>query len=291
MSARVEVVARLESRVTAEREQPRHETEQPDGCGGERGAAAPQPLPRERIARPDERRQQCARVTPRRVGLERREAACMRRPRDRDDRAGEAEHPADHVPSGKPRVAQEQRREQHDQQRPQVVDQIRFERRREPERDEQEEVEAEEAIDAEREDARRHAPRAPGRRREHAGRGERRPDQQERRHRRQPHAEPGEATPQHDRAEGQRIRRAGGRVDGRVQCAQPRSPMRPTTRSRRTIGAFAEAMTRHERREHRDGRDRPIRSEDGSSSDRVAGGRSRYSAIHSPGGPPCCAGP
>ena len=49
-------------------------------------------------------------------------------------------------------------RQQHDQQRPKIVDEVGLDRRRVAQRHEEKEMKAEQAVDAERQRARRHAP-------------------------------------------------------------------------------------------------------------------------------------
>jgi hypothetical protein len=115
------------------------------------------------------------------------------------------------VPPCQADSGQQHRREHDDQQRPEIVDEIRFDRRCAPQGEKQQQVKTEQAIDAEQQRRGTDPPLAPRRRRKHTGSAQRKPKQEKRWHVRQAHGEQGEQAPQRDGAKGEN----GGRHDRR----------------------------------------------------------------------------
>ena len=170
-----------------------------DRIGRHLGEAARQ----HRIDRPGERRDE-GRGKSRQVILRERDAAA---PDEQHDRAGERDHRADDVMRFQPLVRQ-QRRAEHDQQRPKVVHELRLGGGRKTQRHEEQRVVAEQPADAERPHLRRLLQRArgagteqPGRRAERTRNGERHRGELKRRHRAGQHGQQRQQRPHQDRGE------------------------------------------------------------------------------------------
>ena len=212
----------LERQMEDRRERRGRETEARDRIGRHRGEAAR----RDRIDRPGERRDE-RRRKPRQIVLREADAAA---PEEQHRRAGERDQRTGDVMPFQ-LLARQQRREQHDEQRPGIVDELRLRRRREPQREKEQRVIAEQSADAERPDLPR-LPREllPQQRHragtQHEARGtERAADRKrhrgelERRHGSRRHGEQREQRPQQDRHEAdERGARRCHRSEGKVPC-------------------------------------------------------------------------
>ena len=117
-----------------------------------------------RIKRPGERRHE-RRGEPRQVILRERDAAASE---EQHDRPGERDQGADDVMGFQP-LARQQRRAEHDQQRPEIADELRLGGGRKAQRHEEQRVIAEQPADAERPHLRRLPQRAHGARPERPG--------------------------------------------------------------------------------------------------------------------------
>ena len=95
-------------------------------------------------------------------------------------------------------AGQDHRREHDDEERPEVVDEVRLHRRGKTQRDEEQEVKTEQPVDAERERARRDAPRAEPVYAAQAAHEQRGAGEQERRPGAQAQAQRGEHAPEGD---------------------------------------------------------------------------------------------
>ena len=148
--ARLQRDRRLQQHVAQQGQQARHQTEQPDGRGGE-GRHAPG---QQRIAGPDERRRQRRQVAPGQRTAERAP------PRDGNRCAAKSQHSRQHMRPAQRHARQQHGSQHHDEQRPQVVDQVGLHRRRMAQGDEQQEVVGKQPIHPQRQCAQWNAPLA-----------------------------------------------------------------------------------------------------------------------------------
>jgi hypothetical protein len=113
------------------------------------------------------------------------------------------------VPGVQRDPGQEQRRQHHHAQRPEVVDQVGLHRRRGAQRHEQQEVKAEQAVDADQQRGQRHPPLAQAETRQRQGdqaaHQQAQAGEQERGQVGQFHAQRGQRAPQGDGGQGQQV--------------------------------------------------------------------------------------